>query len=53
MLTKHTYDSAAFSVLLNIIKISLFIGQKSIETFYEILYSIMAFIAIYTIKMYV
>ena len=46
MLTKHIYDSAAFQVLLNIIAICMLIAQLLIETLYEILNSIMAFIAI-------
>ena len=53
MLTKHTYDSAAFKVLINIITISLFIAQILIEILYEILLTIMAFIAIYAINVHI
>ena len=50
MLTERTYDSALFKMFLNIITICIFIEQLLIEILYEILISIMAFIAIYAIK---
>ena len=50
MLTKCTYDSAVFQIVLNIIKIFIFIEQYYIEILYEILISILAFIAVYAIK---
>ena len=51
MLTKHTYDSA--EILLNIVTVCLFIVQLLIETLYEILGSIMAFIALNAIKVHI
>ena len=47
------YDSAVFQIFLNIITIYIFIEQHLIEILYEILISIMAFIAIYAIKVLV
>ena len=44
MLTEHTYYSAVFEIFLNIEL------MKLIEILYEILFSIMAFIEIYAIK---
>ena len=50
MLTERTYDSAVFKIFLNIITICVFIEQYITEILYEIFISIMAFIAIYAIK---
>ena len=50
MLTDCINDSAEFKIFLIIITICVFIQQKLIKIFYEILISIMAFIAIYAIK---
>ena len=50
MLTERIYDSAVFTIFLNILTICVFIDQLLIEILYEILISIMAFIAIYAIK---
>ena len=51
MLTERTYDSGVFKVLLNIIAICICIEQQLIEILYEILTAIVAFIAVYAIKM--
>ena len=50
MLTERTHDSAVFKIFLNIITICIIIEQYLIEILYEILISIMEFIAIYAIK---
>ena len=49
-MTERTYDSAVLKTLLNIITICVIIKQSLIEILYEILSSIMAFIAIYAVK---
>ena len=51
MLTEHTYDSAVFEIFLNIITYIIFYWTIINWNFIcEILFSIMAFIEIYTIK---
>ena len=50
MLTERTYDSAVLKIFINIITICISIEQYLIEILYEILISIMAFIATCAIK---
>ena len=50
MLTERTNDGAVFKIFLNIITICVLIEQNFIKILYEILISIMAFIAINAIK---
>ena len=50
MLTERTYDSAVFKIFLNIITICVITEQELMKILYEILTSIMAFIAFYAIK---
>ena len=42
MLIEHTYDSAVFQIVLNIITMYIFIQQYLIEILYDILISIVA-----------